>query len=147
MYSEKVLQTIKNILRRFSLREVCVFACFVVFAALIWYAHAMSSVRSAVVPMVVKYTGVPEDILLSDSLPTTISLELRDAGRRLKMYSDNPLSYSFNIGEQLKRERGTFTLSSDVIHTAVNSLLQGTTKLQSISPEQIVGRGYIHDLL
>lgn len=139
MYSEKVLQTIKNILRRFSLREVCVFACFVVFAALIWYAHAMSSVRSAVVPMVVKYTGVPEDILLSDSLPTTISLELRDAGRRLKMYSDNPLSYSFNIGEQLKRERGTFTLSSDVIHTAVNSLLQGTTKLQSISPEQIVG--------
>lgn len=127
---------IKN---RLSVREICVFACFVVFASLIWYAHAMSSVRSAVVPVTVTYSGVPDDVLLSDSLPTTIHLELRDAGRRLKLYGANPLAFSFNIGEQIKGESGTFVLSSDVIHSAVNSLLQGTTKLQSISPEQISG--------
>lgn len=139
MTREQVLHTIKNIFGRFSLSETLVFACFVIFATLIWYAHAMSSVRSAVVPVAVTYSGVPEDVLLSDSLPTTIHLELRDAGRRLKLYGANPLAFSFNIGEQIKGESGTFVLSSDVIHSAVNSLLQGTTKLQSISPEQISG--------
>ncbi len=139
MTREQVIHTIKNILQRFSLRELCVFFCFVVFAGLLWYAHAMSSVRSAVVPVSVTYGGVPDDVMLSDSLPTTIYLELRDAGRRLKMYGVNPLSFSFNIGDQLKGESGTFNLSSDVIHVAVNSLLQGTTKLQSITPEQITG--------
>ena len=139
MARKSVLHIIKNLLQRFSLREALVFACFVVFAALIWYAHAMSSVRSAIVPVAVTYSGVPEDVVLSDSLPTTIHLELRDAGRRLKVYGANPLSFSFNIGEQIKGESGTFTLSSDVIHHAVNSLLQGTTKLQSITPEQITG--------
>lgn len=139
MAGEKVLHTFKGWLQRFSLREMLVFSCFVVFAALLWYAHAMGSVRSAVVPVAVTYSGVPTDVLLSDSLPTTIHLELRDAGRRLKMYGTNPLSFSFNISDQIKGERGVFTLSSDVVHHAVNSLLQGTTKLQSISPEQISG--------
>ena len=130
---------LRKIRNRFSVREICVFACFVVFASLIWYAHAMSSVRSAVVPVAVTYSGVPDNVLLSDSLPTTIHLELRDAGRRLKLYGTNPLAFSFNIGEQIKGESGSIVLSSDVIHHAVNSLLQGTTKLQSITPEQISG--------
>jgi YbbR domain-containing protein len=72
-------------------------------------------------------------------MPTTIHLELRDAGRRLNLYGSNPLAFSFNIGEQIKGESGSIVLSADVIHHAVNSLLQGTTKLQSISPEQING--------
>ena len=130
---------LRKIRNRFSVREICVFACFVVFASLIWYAHAMSSVRSAVVPVAVTYSGVPDDVLLSDSMPTTIHLELRDAGRRLNLYGSNPLAFSFNIGEQIKGESGSIVLSADVIHHAVNSLLQGTTKLQSISPEQING--------
>lgn len=130
---------LRKIRNRFSVREICVFACFVVFASLIWYAHAMSSVRSAVVPVAVTYSGVPDDVLLSDSMPTTIHLELRDAGRRLNLYGTNPLAFSFNIGEQIKGESGSIVLSADVIHHAVNSLLQGTTKLQSISPEQING--------
>lgn len=139
MTREQVLHTIRNIFGRFSLSETLVFVCFVIFATLIWYAHAMSSMRSAVVPVTVTYSGVPEDFLLSDSLPTTIHLELRDAGRRLKVYGANPLAFSFNISDQIKGESGSFTLSSDIIHHAVNSLLQGTTKLQSITPEQIIG--------
>ena len=139
MAGEKVLRSLKGLLSRFSWREMLVFSCFVMFAALLWYAHAMGSVRTAVVPVSVTYSGVPEDVLLSDSLPATIHLELRDAGRRLKMYRTNPLSYSFNLNDQIKGESGVFTLSSDMVHRAVNSLLQGTTKLQSISPEQISG--------
>ncbi len=139
MVKEQVLHIIKSYWQRFSWGELFIFCTFVVFATLIWYAHAMSSVRSAIVPVAVTYSGVPENVLLSDSLPKTIHLELRDAGRRLKVYGTNPLSFSFNIGEQIKGEAGTFTLSSDVIHHAVNSLLQGTTKLQAIIPEQIVG--------
>ena len=135
MAENKVIHKLKTIPQRFSMREFFVFVCFVVFATLIWYAHAMSSVRSAVVPVTVTYSGVPDNVMLSDSLPTTIHLELRDAGRRLKLYGVNPLSFTFNVGDQIKGETGTIILSSDVIHHAVNSLLQGTTKLQSITPE------------
>ena len=66
------LRIIGERMRRFSFRESLIFVFFLVLASLIWYGHAMNSVRSAKLPVTVVYKGIPEEILFSDTLPEVI---------------------------------------------------------------------------
>ena len=134
----KVRDRITAILRRFSLREALLFLLFVALAGFIWYGHAMSSVRSATLPIHIVYKDVPNAVMFDTPLPETLSVEVRDAGRRLRAYSQNSLELTFDIGSQIHGSNG----SAEVIRTAVNSLLQGTTKVQNVTPEQITGEYY-----
>lgn len=133
---------LKQAHRRFSFSEALVFLCFLALATAIWYGHAMSSVRSATIAVQVQYTDIPDDILFTDSLPSTISIEVRDAGRRLRAYHLNPPELTFDLSSQIHGERGKILLSADVIRTSVSSLIQGTTKLQSVTPELIQASYY-----
>lgn len=135
------LRFIKEIYRRFSIRESLVFLFFLVLASLIWYGHAMNSVRSARLPVTVVYKGIPEDILFSDTLPEVIYIEARDAGKRLKAYRGN-LDVTFDLSSQIKGESGQVHVSADLLRNSINTILQGTTKLQLIQPEQISGSYY-----
>ncbi len=138
----KVKDRITAILRRFSLREALLFLLFVALAGFIWYGHAMSSVRSATLPIHIVYKDVPNAVMFDTPLPETLSVEVRDAGRRLRAYSQNPLELTFDIGSQIHGSNGSVTITAEVIRTAVNSLLQGTTKVQNVTPEQITGEYY-----
>ena len=57
---------------RIQWREVLTFAMFVVLAALIWYGHAMQSMRNTRVPITVQYTGSNGNIAFGECLPETI---------------------------------------------------------------------------
>ena len=125
-----------------TLGEALVFAFFLALATVIWYGHAMSSVRSSTVKVQVQYVGIEDDILFTDTLPSTVEIEVRDAGRRLKMYHVNPPTLTFDLSNQISGENGKVMLSADVIRNAVVSLIQGTTKLQNVTPELIQAAWY-----
>jgi len=137
----KVLQVIGDIFRRFSFRESLVFLFFLVLAGLIWYGHAINSVRNAILPVTVTYTGIPQEILFGDTLPNVIYIEARDAGKRLKAYQ-NHLEVTFDLSSQLYVDSGKVVLSADLLRNTINAVLQGTTKLQLVQPEQIQGAFY-----
>ena len=128
--------SLPHILKRFSFRESLVFVFFLLLAGLIWYGHAMNSVRSATLPVRMNYRGIPDDILFSDSLPDVIYIEVRDAGKRLKAYGNN-LELTPDLSAQIKGDNGTAHLSTDQLRNSINTILQGTTKLQTLTPEQI----------
>ena len=128
-------------MRRFSFRESLIFVFFLVLASLIWYGHAMNSVRSAKLPVTVVYKGIPEEILFSDTLPEVIYIEARDAGRRLKAYRGH-LEVTFDLAAQIHGESGHVAISADLLRNSINTILQGTTKLQTIHPEHIHGDYY-----
>ena len=117
--------------------ETLAFVCFLGLATAIWYGHAMGSVRSATIAMPVQYTGVPEDVLFSDTLPVVVNVEIRDAGRRLKAYHLNPPTLIFDLENQINGDNGKIFLSADVVRNAVVALVQGTSKVQNVTPEVI----------
>ena len=127
---------------RFSFRETLIFLFFLLLASLIWYGHAMNSVRSATLPVTIHYKGIPDNILLDEPLPSVVDIEVRDAGRRLKAYR-NTLDLTFDVSDQLLLESGEVHIAADVLRNGINTLLQGTTKLQNITPEQLSGK-YFH---
>lgn len=120
-------------------RETLVFLFFLLLAGLIWYGHAMSSVRSATLPVTIHYKGIPDNILFDEPLPGVVHIEVRDAGRRLKAYR-NTLELTFDVTEQLTHDSGEVHITANQLRNGINTLLQGTTKLQNISPEQLYGK-------
>ena len=120
--------------QRLTLQESLVFLFFLALASLIWYGHAMNSVRNAMLGVSVSYKGIPDNIVFSDTLPDVIYVEVRDAGKRLKSYG-NHLEVSFDLSNQIIGHQGEVNITTDLIRNSITTILQGTTKLQNIQPE------------
>ena len=127
----------KRLMPRHTLRELLTFACFFVLASIVWYGYSMGAVRSMIVPVSLSYSGISPIIQCEDTLPSTIYVEIRDAGQRLTVYRKRPLQLEIDIQDQVKNEQGTIHIASDVLRNSITNLLQGTTKLQLITPDNI----------
>ena len=119
-------------------KDVLTFLFFVALATALWFGHAMQSVRNARVVVPIHYAGIPEDAYFDHGrLPATLKIEVRDAGKRLRMYQVNPPELTIDLSSQMQSESGTVRISSDVLRRSLTDLLQGTSKLVSAEPEQI----------
>lgn len=115
-------------------KETLLFVCFVIVATALWYGHAMTSVRTEVVPIHVQYTGIDALVAFDDTLPTTLSVEVRDAGQRLKTYFKDQPTITINLHTQLDKDSGTIDVPEEQLRSSVNSVLQGTSKLLTLTP-------------
>lgn len=119
-------------------KDVLTFLLFVVLAALVWYIHALQSVRNTHVPVLIQYTGKPGAIGLNEpGLPDTVMIEVRDAGARLNRYHKNPLRLTIDLHSYIHGEKGTIRVPSDALRRSISDILQGTSKLINTKPEEI----------
>ena len=119
-------------------RDVLTFLLFVVIATLVWYGHAMQSVRNTRVPVMIQYTGKPDAIgLTNPGLPDTVMIEVRDAGARLNTYHRDPLRLTIDLHSYIHGERGRIYIPSDALRRSISDILQGTSRLIETKPEEI----------
>lgn len=119
--------------------EVLTYLLFVVLAALIWYGHAMQSVRNTRVPVLVQYTGKPGNIGLGgEGLPDTVMMEVRDAGARLNTYYREPIHLTIDLRQYIHGEKGIIHVPADALRRSISDLLQGTSSLVETHPEEIL---------
>lgn len=120
-------------------KDVWTFLLFLVLSTVIWFGHALTSMRNARVPVKVVYTGVPDYISLGDSTPYEMTVVIRDAGSRLHKYYRHPMVLEIDLSNQLHERDGEFRVSSETIRQSLTNLMPGTSKLQQVEPEQIQG--------
>lgn len=120
-----------------TLRELLTFACCFMIAGVVWYGHSMGTVRNLIVPIEISYQGLSPIIECKDTLPTSIRVELHDVGHRLKVYQQHPPVIHVDISQQVMAEKGTITLSSELLRTHISNQIQGTTTIQAVLPEQV----------
>ena len=119
-------------------RDVLTFLLFVVIATLVWYGHAMQSVRNTRVPVLIPYTGKPDAIgLKAPGLPDTVMIEVRDAGARLNTYHRDPLHLTIDLHSYIHGEKGRIYIPSDALRRSISDILQGTSRLIETQPEDI----------
>lgn len=119
-------------------RDVLTFLLFVVIATLVWYGHAMQSVRNTRVPVLIQYTGKPDAIgLKAPGLPDTVMIEVRDAGARLNTYHRAPLHLTIDLHSYIHGEKGRIYIPSDALRRSISDILQGTSRLIETQPEDI----------
>lgn len=140
--NEKVKIVLSSIWSWVSSRELLVYLTFVVLATLVWYGHALTSVRNARVEVRVDYTDIPDRINFETPLPTSINMEIRDAGRRLIVYRREQMHITLSLDGQFQNKKGEVHISEDILRRTLSGLLQGTTHLQLITPEDIHAHYY-----
>ena len=114
------------------------FALFLVLAGVLWYGHAMQSVRNTCVPVLIQYTGKPGSIGLGEpGLPDQVMIEVRDAGARLNNYHQEPLHLTIDLRQYIHGEKGTIHVPSDALRRSISDILQGTSRLIETTPEEI----------
>lgn len=119
-------------------RDILTFLLFLVLAAVIWYGHAMQSVRNTHVPVTITYTGKPGNIGLGEEgLPEHVMIEVRDAGSRLNTYHREPLHLTIDLRQYIHGEKGTIHVPSDALRRSISDILQGTSRLIETKPEEI----------
>lgn len=119
-------------------RDILTFLLFLLLATLLWYGHAMQSVRDTSVPVHIEYTGKPGSIGLgSEGLPSIIRIEVRDAGALLNTYYSEPLRLTIDLRPYIHGDKGTIRIPTDVLRRSIGDVLQGTSQLLEISPEEI----------
>ena len=119
-------------------RDVLTFLLFVIIATLVWYGHAMQSVRNTRVPVLIQYTGKPDAIgLKAPGLPDTVMIEVRDAGTRLNTYHRDPLRLTIDLHSYIHGEKGRIYIPSDALRRSISDILQGTSRLIETQPEDI----------
>lgn len=118
-------------------RDILTFLLFLLLAALLWYGHAMQSVRNTNVPVLIQYTGKPGTIGLGEAgLPDTVMIEVRDAGQRLNQYYREPLRLTIDLRQYIHGEKGTIYVPSDALRRSISDILQGTSRLIETKPEE-----------
>lgn len=129
---------LKRITHRIHWGDVLTFLFFFLLATAIWYGHAMQSVRTTSVPLFIHYTGKPNSIGLSGmGLPDTITIEVRDAGKRLITYKNEPLHLTIDLRPYIHGPKGKIQIPSDVLRRSISDILQGTSILTKTTHEEI----------
>jgi hypothetical protein len=123
-------------------RDVLSFLVFLVLSAAFWFVNALNKEREMTLELPVKYTGFPENILLTDQLPKSIELKIKDLGLNLwNYYSSKPDSVNINFNGSFK-ESGMISVPNTRIYAAVVEKLLPTTAILELRPESLVS-GYV----
>lgn len=123
----------------FHERNMATFCLFLLFSTILWFGHSLNSVRERGIDIPVEFVGIPEDVVFTEALPTNIHIVVRDQGKRLRIYKKGSFTpIQFDLSSQLKSNAGQITIYSEQIRQRITDQLQGTAKLQRITPETIV---------
>ena len=128
----------KPLFGRISWASALTFLLFFVLATLMWYGHAMQSVRNTQVPVYINYTGKPGSIGLGEEgLPNVVMIEVRDAGSRLNTYHRDSLKLTIDLRTYIHGDKGTIHVPQDALRRGITNILQGTSRLIETHPEEI----------
>ena len=122
-------------------RGALLFLAFFVIALLLWFFQAFRYNYSTVVNIPVEYDHIPRDIAVSDDLPTSLRVEIRDNGFALLNYRLKGVFTPIVLPVEINEDRvGHFGWNSRQIENEVVKKLNSSSrsfKIMSIYPSMI----------
>ena len=112
-------------------------------AFIFWWGRAMSSPRDVVIQVPLVYQQISDQIVLTQTLPSTINIKIRDNGKQLRQIKKQNIHLHLDIAPYIKAEKGNITISTDILKHKLQDLLPGSTAIQQINPEVIASAYYI----
>lgn len=110
----EIWQKVRIFLRKISWKKILTFSFFVIIAAILWFMQVYNQFFETSISIPIKYVSVPDSIIFQDSLPSQISLRIKDNG--------------FSMFKYYFKKRDTLRLDvSAIINSSSSKVLQGST--------------------
>lgn len=141
MSDNRGILLLKYILHRvkafFTSKDALSFLFFLFLAASFWFANAVSKDREANVTIPVRYVEIPSDVVITNTPPTEIKVNVKDKGLNLFSYSRKRMMPLYIDLSNLTQDAGSLKIASDQIHTRLTTLLRPTTAILYYTPDLI----------
>ncbi|MDR1652450.1 MAG: hypothetical protein LBS01_02140 [Prevotellaceae bacterium] len=102
-----------------------------------WFLNALDKEQSAVFRLPVRYVGVPQNILLTDSLPPHLILNIRDKGKQIFNYSHTKRQPMTIDLARTFYEKGEIIITADQLRGQIMRYLQPATVIERVKPDTI----------
>lgn len=110
----EIWQKVRIFLRKISWKKILTFSFFVIIAAILWFMQVYNQFFETSISIPIKYVSVPDSIIFQDSLPSQITLRIKDNG--------------FSMFKYYFKKRDTLRLDvSAIINSSSSKVLQGST--------------------
>lgn len=135
---KSVLQKAKVFLRCKRWKETLVFFSFILLALGFWLLQSLQQEYEIEINIPVRYKNVSPEIAFTDTVPSNVTVHVKDKGSVLLNYSFGRRFAPIDADmKNVNKKNGTFHISRKVIESDILKQLISTTSLISFEPQQI----------
>ena len=140
--AKRIYKQLKDSLVGTKSHELLVFCFFLAVSFGFWLLQALNETLERDVQVALKLDKVPDDVVIIDSLPSSISVTLHDRGLTLARHSisslfrKNRIEVDFASYDTGQEEAEVYISSSD-IQSMLRHVFAASTKIQSIRPDTL----------
>lgn len=134
---ERKYKDLRNSLLEFSSKEFLIFLSFLVVSATFWFLSTLNDTYEKEYPLRIEVTDIPRNIVITEALPDTIRVTLRDKGFNLLEYSFGnelrPIHLKFS---QYAKPKGKGGISQNEIQKILKARLLGSTSITAVKSDK-----------
>lgn len=140
--TKRIYKLFKVILFGPKSHELFIFCFFLAVSFGFWLLQALNETLEREIQVKLQLDNVPSDVVIIDSLPTTVSVILRDRGLELArhsfstIFSPNRVKIDFTKYDSGKKDAEVFISAADM-QRILSRIFAVSTKIQSIRPDTL----------
>lgn len=138
IYFVESLKKIRNYLLDSKRREFLVFVIFLLISFIFWYLQALQSTNEFKLDIPITYSKLPDSIDITNELPKSLTVDIRDKGKDLFSYIKNKedMSVYINLMNWYK-DNDISNIPVKFFESNIRTKLRQTTQIISITPNNI----------
>jgi hypothetical protein len=135
----RIYHIIRDFLFKLLNKEFLFFLFFLALSGVFWLMMTLNETYEKELPIVVRLTGVPKNVVMTTEMSDTVYVTVRDKGFVLLSYITSnklrPLSYNFST--HANRQTGKGQVSVSDIQKSVRQQLSASTAITAIKAERL----------
>lgn len=137
MQISKTYKDLRNSLPEFSSKEFLIFLSFLAVSATFWFLSTLNDTYEREYPVKIEITDIPHNIVITEPLPDTIKVTLRDKGFNLMEYAINDVLRPIHLRfAQYAKAGGKGSISAADIQKIMKSRTMQTTSITSVKSDR-----------
>lgn len=135
---DKILSAVRGFLFHLVNKEFLIFLCFLALSTGFWFIMALNDTYEREIPFKITLTGVPDNIIITDGLPDTVRVTIKDKGYALipYYYADmiKPIRLPFSM---YAKTNGHGNITTAELQRYIYQRLFTSTKITAIKSDKL----------
>jgi YbbR-like protein len=137
-FLKNLIRKISTVLKKSLSREVLIFLIFLFISCVFWVLQSLQEISEVELKIPVSYSEIPSHISITNKLPKTLRITLRDKGTNLYYYYRHRRELTVKVDLlHWYRKDGIGKIPMTVFDSFLRNRLMSTTQLLRVNPDTI----------
>lgn len=133
----QIWQKVRTVFKRLTWRKVLTFSFFLLIATILWFMQIRNKDFETTISLPIKYVNIPDSIIFQDSLPSNVTLRVKDDGFSIFVHAINKKdTLSLDVGSII-RGGAIKALQGSTFDSYIRKSLPISTQILSYDPVRI----------